>query len=82
MIQKIRASRSLCPADDKTLENWRRELQATMVLVHTVLNDRSTAWSLAKQLLLADPGWLFTFLRCGAFAVGRRVRTRIRMWGG
>jgi glycosyltransferase involved in cell wall biosynthesis len=82
MIQKIRASRSLCPADDKTLENWRRELQATMVLVHTVLSDRSTAWSLAKQLLLADPGWLFTFLRCGAFAVGRRVRTRLRMWAG
>jgi glycosyltransferase involved in cell wall biosynthesis len=82
MIQKIRASRSLRPADDKTLQNWRRELEATMVLVHTVLNNHGTALSVAKQSLLADPRWLFTFLRCGAFAVGRRVRTRLRMSTG
>jgi glycosyltransferase involved in cell wall biosynthesis len=80
IIANIRASHSLRPADDKTLQNWRRELEATMVLVHTVLKDRETALSLAKQSLLADPLWLLTFLRCGALAVGRRVRTQLRMW--
>ncbi len=80
MIQKFRSSGLLRPRDDKTLQKWRRELQATMVLVHTVLKDRGMALSLAKQSLLADPRWLFTFLRCGAFAVGRRVRTYLRMW--
>jgi glycosyltransferase involved in cell wall biosynthesis len=80
MIQKIQASRSLRPDDDKTMQKWRRELQATMVLVHTVLKDREKAMFLAKQSLRADPRWLFTFLRCGTFAVGRRVRTQLRIW--
>jgi glycosyltransferase involved in cell wall biosynthesis len=80
MIRKIQASRSLRPDDDKTMQKWRRELQATMVLVHTVLKDREKAISLAKQSLRADPRWLFTFLRCGTFAVGRRVRTQLRIW--
>jgi glycosyltransferase involved in cell wall biosynthesis len=80
IIKNIRASRLLRPSDDKTLQKWRRELQATMVMVHTVLNDRETALSLAKQSLLTDPYWLFTFLRCGAAAVGRRLRTQSRMW--
>jgi hypothetical protein len=80
MIQKIQASRSLRLDDDKTLQKWRRELQATMVLVHTVLKDGETALSLAKESLLADPLWLLTFLRCGALAVARRARTQLRMW--
>jgi glycosyltransferase involved in cell wall biosynthesis len=80
MIQKIQKSRSLRLDDEKTLQKWRRELQATTVLVHAVLKDRETALSLAKQSLLADPCWLLTFLRCGALAVGRRVRTQLRMW--
>jgi glycosyltransferase involved in cell wall biosynthesis len=80
MIQKIRASCSLRPDDDKTLQKWRRELQATTVLVHTVLKDREKAMSVAKQSLRADPRWLFTFLRCGTFAVGRRMRTQVRIW--
>ena len=80
MIRKIRESHSLRPGDDRTLRNWRRELQATAVLVHTVLKERGTALALAKQSLRADPRWLFTFLRCGVFAVGRRVRMYLRMW--
>jgi glycosyltransferase involved in cell wall biosynthesis len=80
MIRKIRASRSLEPGDDKTLREWRRDLQAGIVLVHTVLRDRRTAMSLAKESFLADPRWLFAFLRCGAFAVGRRVRMHFRIW--
>jgi hypothetical protein len=78
MIEKIRATHSLRPADDQTLREWRRELQATMVLLHTVMRDRGRALSLAKQSFLADPRWLFTFLRSGAFAVGRRMRTHLR----
>jgi len=80
MVQKIRASRSLLPADDQTLQKWRRDLQATMVLVHTVLRDRGTALSVAKESFLADPRWLFAFLRCGTLAIGRRVRTHLRLW--
>jgi glycosyltransferase involved in cell wall biosynthesis len=78
MIEKIRATHSLRPADDQTLREWRRELQATMVLLHTVMRDRGRALSLAKQSFLADPRWLFTFLRSGAFAIGRRMRTHLR----
>jgi glycosyltransferase involved in cell wall biosynthesis len=80
MIREIRASRSLEPGDDQTLEKWRRDLQATMVLVHAVLRDRGTAMSLAKESFLSDPLWPFAFLRCGAFAVGRRVRMHLRIW--
>ena len=80
MIEKVRASRSLRLEDEKALRQWRRELQATKVMVHTVMRDRETALSLAKQSFLADPHWLFTFLRCGAFAIGRRMRTNLRMW--
>jgi hypothetical protein len=80
MVEKVRASRSLRPDDDQTLGEWRRQLQATMVMVHMVMQDREAALSLAKQSFLADPRWLFTFLRCGALAIGRRVRTHFRMW--
>jgi glycosyltransferase involved in cell wall biosynthesis len=80
LVEKIRASRSLRLEDDKALREWRRQIQATMVMVHTVMRDRETALSLAKQSFLADPHWLFTFLRCGAFAIGRKVRTNLRMW--
>jgi glycosyltransferase involved in cell wall biosynthesis len=80
MVKKIRESRSLRPDDEQTLREWERQLQATMVMVHTVMRDREAALSLAKQSFLADPRWLFTFLRCGALAIGRRVRTQFRMW--
>lgn len=79
IIQKFRSMGSLRPCDDKTLRKWRRELQATMVLVHAVLKDRGMALSLATESFLADPRWIFTFLRCGTFAVGRRVRMHLRM---
>jgi glycosyltransferase involved in cell wall biosynthesis len=80
MIRKARASGGLRPADDQTLREWQRELHATMVLVYTVMRDGDKARAVAKESLMTDPRWLFTFLRCGVFAVGRRIRTSFRMW--
>jgi glycosyltransferase involved in cell wall biosynthesis len=80
MIRRTRASGFVEPADDKTLREWRRELLATMVLLHALMRNGDKALTLAKESLRTDPRWLFTFLRCGAFAVGRRVRTRLRSW--
>jgi glycosyltransferase involved in cell wall biosynthesis len=81
MIRKTQASGLVEPADEQTLREWQRELRATMVLLHAVTRDADKALAVAKESLLADPRWLFTFLRCGAFAVGRRVRTGFRAWG-
>ena len=80
MIHKTRASGLVGPSDDKTLGEWQRELLATMVLLHTVMRDGDKALAVAKESLRTDPRWLFTFLRCGAYAVGRRVRTKFRTW--
>jgi len=80
MIRKTRASIFIGPADDKTLQDWQRELHATMVLLYAVMRDADKALAMAKESLLTDPRWLFTFLRCGAFAAGRRLRTIFRTW--
>jgi hypothetical protein len=32
----------------------------------------------ARESLLTDPRWPFTFLRCGVLAVARRLRTKWR----
>jgi len=78
MIRKTRASGCLEVSDDKTLREWERELRATMVLLHAVMRDADQTLAMARESLQADPRWLFTFLRCGALAVGRRVRTSMR----
>jgi glycosyltransferase involved in cell wall biosynthesis len=80
MIRKTRVSGSIGEADEKTLLDWQRELLATMVLAHAMMRDGNEALAVAKESLLNDPRWLFTFLRCGGFAVGRRVRTEFRIW--
>jgi glycosyltransferase involved in cell wall biosynthesis len=81
MIRKTRASECLEASDDGTLREWERELRATMVLLHAVMRDAEQALAVAKESLRADPRWLFTFLRCGALAMGRRLRTSMRTWG-
>jgi len=80
MIRKTRESCALGVADQEVLLEWKRELLATEVMIHAVMKERAKALSLAKESFLADPSWLFTFLRCGALATGRRVRTTIRTW--
>jgi glycosyltransferase involved in cell wall biosynthesis len=80
MIRKTRASRFIEAPDDRTLREWQRELRATMVLLYAVMRDADKALAVAKESWRADPRWLFTLLRCGAFAVGRRVRTNFRSW--
>lgn len=80
IIRKSRQSGMVPAADERTLAQWQRELLATMVLLHSVMRDHHKAFAVAKKVLAADPQWLFTFLRCGAFAIGRRVRTRFRSW--
>ncbi|HYY26776.1 MAG TPA: glycosyltransferase [Chthoniobacterales bacterium] len=80
MIRKTREAHALGVADEEVLLKWKRELLATGVMVHAVMKERAKALSLAKESFLADPSWLFTFLRCGALATGRRVRTTLRTW--
>jgi glycosyltransferase involved in cell wall biosynthesis len=80
MIRKTRASGCLEASDDRTLREWERELRATMVLLHVVMRDAEQTFAAAKAALRADPLWLCTFLRCGALAVARRVRTSVRTW--
>jgi hypothetical protein len=63
------------------LREWERQLRATMVLLHAVMRDADQTLAVARESLRADPRWLFTLLRCGALAVGRRVRTSMRSWG-
>jgi glycosyltransferase involved in cell wall biosynthesis len=78
MIRKTRATKCLEASDDKTMREWERELRATMVLLYAVMRDAGLTVATARESLQADPRWLFAFLRCGALAVGRRVRTSIR----
>jgi glycosyltransferase involved in cell wall biosynthesis len=80
MIRKSRVSGFVSPADEKMLQDWQRELRATMVLVHAVMGDSPQALTVARESLLTDPRWLFTFLRCGGLAVARRLRTKWRTW--
>jgi hypothetical protein len=44
------------------------------------MKDADQTLAVARESLRADPRWLFTLLRCGALAVGRRVRTSLRTW--
>jgi glycosyltransferase involved in cell wall biosynthesis len=80
MIRKTRESHALPRADQEVLVEWERELLATKVMVHAVMKEGARAFSLARESLLTDPSWLFTFLRCGALATGRRLRTTLRTW--
>jgi glycosyltransferase involved in cell wall biosynthesis len=80
MIRRTRASGSIGSADGETLQEWQRELHATMVLLHAVMRDGDKAFAVAKESVLNDPRWLLTLLRCGLLAAGRRVRTKIRSW--
>jgi glycosyltransferase involved in cell wall biosynthesis len=80
IIRQACLSGMMPAADVRTLRQWQRELVATMVMLYTVMRDYTKAFAVAKKALAADPQWLFTFLRCGAFAAGRRVRTRFRIW--
>lgn len=82
MIHKVRGSGFVGPAEEKTLREWQRELHATMVLLYGVMGEGDKALAVAQGSLRMDPRWIFTFLRCGAFAVGRRVRTNFRTWYG
>jgi glycosyltransferase involved in cell wall biosynthesis len=81
MIRRTRVSGCLEASDGKTLREWERQLRATMVLLHAVMRDADQTLAVARESLRADPRWLFTLLRCGALAVGRRVRTSMRSWG-
>jgi glycosyltransferase involved in cell wall biosynthesis len=80
MIRKNRVSGLVSPTDEKTLQEWERELRATMVLVHAVMGNGSRALTVARESLLTDPRWSSTLLRCGVLAVARRLRTKWRTW--
>jgi glycosyltransferase involved in cell wall biosynthesis len=80
MIRRTRARGAIGVGAAKTLRKWRRELLAVMVLVHATMREGDQALAVARESFLKDPRWLFTFVRCGLFAVGRRLRTKFRVW--
>ncbi len=80
MIRATRASAALRSADREVLCDWRRELLAMRVIVCAVMKQRWKTLALAKEAMTIDPSWLLAFLRCGALAAARRVRTQLRTW--
>jgi len=80
MIRRILESGVSGSADKEVLLEWRRELLATRVLVHAVMNEGVTALTLARELFTVDPRCLLALVRCGTLATGRRVRTQLRRW--
>jgi glycosyltransferase involved in cell wall biosynthesis len=66
-------------ADRVTLLSWRRELLATAFMA-VALQSPTQAMGMAAKAVTEDPGWLLDLLRCGTWAVGRRIRTKFRTW--
>jgi glycosyltransferase involved in cell wall biosynthesis len=63
------------------LGQWRRECQATEVMVHVVQGRFGEALSSWINGVRRDPRFLLTFVRLGLLAIGRRVRTWWRLKG-
>jgi glycosyltransferase involved in cell wall biosynthesis len=80
MIEQARIRYQLGQTERELLHQWRRELQATKVLTLAVMREGRLALTVAGGALRTNPFWLFTLLRCGAFAVARRIRTQWRIW--
>ena len=80
MIEQTRSRYRLGPGEEKLLRRWKRELLATKVFAFVIMREGRSAVAVAGATFKADPSWLLTFLRCGVFAVGRRSRTRYRIW--
>ena len=80
MIEQTRSRYRLGPGENKLLRRWKRELLATKVFAFAIMREGRSAVAVAGATFKEDPSWLLTFLRCGAFAVGRRIRTRYRIW--
>lgn len=69
---------SLSSHDRSVLEAWRRELQATVVMIHAVQGNPGAAFDNAAAALREEPRWIFDLLRCGTRSIGRRARTLFR----
>jgi glycosyltransferase involved in cell wall biosynthesis len=61
------------------LHQWGRECQATKVLIYSVQHRFREALAAWIEGLRQDPRFLFTFIRLGILAVGRRLRTWWRL---
>jgi glycosyltransferase involved in cell wall biosynthesis len=79
MIEQVRLRFQPGRAERALLHQWRRQLQATKFLGLTVMGKGRLALSVAGDALRMNPFWIVTLLRCGAFAVGRRIRTQCRI---
>jgi glycosyltransferase involved in cell wall biosynthesis len=69
---------SLSLRDRSVLETWRRELQATVVMIHAVQGETGAAFNTAAMAFKEDPRWFLDLLRCGTQSIGRRARTLFR----
>jgi glycosyltransferase involved in cell wall biosynthesis len=61
------------------LRQWGRECQATKVMVYTVQHRFPEGLAAWVEGVRSDPRFLFTFIRLGMLAVGRRLRTWWRL---
>jgi glycosyltransferase involved in cell wall biosynthesis len=61
------------------LNQWDRECQSTEVMIYSVQGRFPEALSTWIEGLRRDPRFLFTFIRLGLLAIGRRVRTWWRL---
>jgi len=80
IIRATLANIALRSDDREVLRSWRRELLATRVMVYAVMKDRRKTLALAQEAMANDPSWLVAFVRCGALATARRLRTKLRTW--
>jgi glycosyltransferase involved in cell wall biosynthesis len=78
IADQYRSLPSLSSHDRSILQAWRRELQATVVMIHAVQCNPGAAFDNAAAALKEDPRWIFDLLRCGTQSIGRRARTLIR----
>jgi glycosyltransferase involved in cell wall biosynthesis len=78
IADEYRSLSSISSRDRSVLEAWRRELQATVFMIHAVQGKPGAAFDMAAEALKEDPRWIFDLLRCGTQSVGRRVRTLLR----
>lgn len=61
------------------LNQWDRECQSTEVMIYSVQGRFPEALSTWIEGLRRDPRFLFTFIRLGLLAIGRRLRTWWRL---
>jgi GT2 family glycosyltransferase len=78
IVETVSRNSALSHQDRKALSAWRREQESTRVMIQVLNRDWGSAIDSTVTSLRRDPRWSLTFIKCGALAIGRRLRTIIR----